>query len=983
MATYLPKGDAIQAALDEGGDVHGFRVLEVREIDELQLTAVRLQHINTEADYLHIVKDDPNNAFCIGFRTTPLDSTGVPHILEHTVLCGSHKYPVRDPFFKMLNRSLSTFMNAMTGSDNTIYPFSTQNPTDFKNLLSVYLDAVFKPNLTELDFSQEGWRLEHADPKDRNSPIEFKGVVFNEMKGVFADSQNIFMQKLQNGLLPSHTYGVVSGGYPLDIPNLSWGQLKEFHKYHYHPSNCRIFTYGDMDLEDHLAFINENYLKHFSKIELNTEVPDEPRWSKPCTDHIHCGIDSLAPPDAQNSVAISYRLADITNISECFTMSLLSELLVGGPNAPFYKSLLEPLYGTGFSPATGYCGHTRNTTFTIGLQGVKNGNTETVLTQIENTFERVKKEGFPQERIDAILHGIELSLKHQTPGFGVGLAMNLAPFWNQDGNPIQSLAINECIDNFKKSMVDNPTFLQDKINEYFVKNKHKYTLSMSPDASFEKTLKEKEAALLQSRIENLSEEDKQRIYALGIELSNKQEAVEDLSCLPSLHPRDISRSVDRTTLSHVRLSDGVPVQASPQSTNGVTYFHAVMDTHSVAPDLLPYIPLLCAVLTKMGAADLDFRAFDQKVELYTGGLSASPHLQQHIDNYSLEKGVVISSYCLQKNLHHMLKLWENVLTEIRMTDMSRFSTLVKMIATEKSNSVIQGGHHYAMQAASATVSPYGAAREEWSGLSYVDRLKRISESDDLKPVLIKLSQLAFVLLGKKYMRVAVNASPEDMDSTLKELELFLDNIGGTPKPYETHPAIDASAFTPFTQRTHHVFPFPVNYTSRAFTGVPYRHPDAGPLRVLGRLMFPFLHREIREKGGAYGGGADVSPGGPVTFYSYRDPNSVQTFEAFSRALEWVLKGDFNERDLNEAKLGVFQSIDAPVGPGSRGLRQFLSHISDDVFMQHRESVLDTDAQDIVRAARLHLLEPLIEGSCLIGPANSTLEQDPFWSTVQH
>ncbi|KAF2361248.1 Peptidase M16C associated [Trinorchestia longiramus] len=982
-STQCQAGEAVRSVASVGSDLHGFRVLQVQELAELQLTAVRLQHISTAADYLHIAKDDPNNAFCIGFRTTPLDSTGVPHILEHTVLCGSEKYPVRDPFFKMLNRSLSTFMNAMTGSDYTIYPFSTQNPTDFRNLMSVYLDAVFKPNLSELDFCQEGWRLEHADPKNKNSPIEFKGVVFNEMKGVFADSQNIFMQKLQNGLLPSHTYGVVSGGNPLDIPSLTWYQLKKFHSYHYHPSNCRIYTYGNQNLEDHLSFINENYLRHFTKIEPHTEVPDEPIWSKPLSDHIHCGFDSLAPADAQKSVAISYRLADVTDISECFMLNILGELLVGGPNAPFYKSLLEPLHGSGFSSATGFCGHTRNTSFTIGLQGVKDGRAEVILTEIENTFERVKKEGFPKVRIEAILHSIELALKHQTPAFGVGLAMSLAPFWNQDGDPVKSLAINQAIDDFKKSLEENPRYLQEKVNQYFIKNKHKYTLHMSPTESFEKTLKEKEAALLKSHVDSLSDEDRQMIYDMGLKLAEKQQETEDLSCLPTLRPQDISRTIDRVQLSHMRFSDGVPVQASPQSTNGITYFRAVLDVQTLPPDLVPYVPLLCSVLTNMGAGGLDFREFDQQVELTTGGLSVSPHLQQHVHNYSIERGVLFSSYCLQKNVSHMFNLWEKILTEVNMENLSRFSTLVKMIATEKSNSVIHGGHSYAMQAASSSVSPYGAVREQWSGLTYVEQLKKLSETSNLKPVLIKLSQLAFVLLGKKCMRVAVNSSPEHMDSTLKELELFLDNLGGTPQNYETHPPLDESQFTPQTRRTHHVFPFPVNYASRSVAGVPYRHPDAGPLRVLGRLMFPFLHREIREKGGAYGGGASVSPGGPISFYSYRDPNSSQTFEAFNRALNWVLKGDFTQRDIDEAKLGVFQSIDAPIGPGSRGLRNFLAHITDDMFEEHRVSVLDSDAQDIMRVARTHLLDCHIEGACLIGPSNDSFKDDPFWECVQH
>ena len=955
----------------------------MKEVPELQLTAVRLQHVLTGADYLHVDKDDANNVFCIGFRTTPMDSTGVPHILEHTVLCGSSKYPVRDPFFKMLNRSLSTFMNAMTGSDYTIYPFSTQNPTDFKNLMSVYLDAVFRPNLAEIDFRQEGWRLEHSDPNDKSSPIEFKGVVFNEMKGVFADSQNLFMEKLQNGLLPSHTYGVVSGGYPLDIPKLSWDHLKKFHKHHYHPSNSRIYTYGNQDLTEHLAFINDEYLSHFSKIEPNTEVPDEPRWSKPQSDHIYCGVDPLVPAGTQNSVAVSYLLTDITDVFESFVLSMLGELLVSGPNAPFYKSLLEPQLGSSFSPATGYSSHTRNTTFTIGLQGTKEESSESILAVIERTFAQAKKDGFPQDRVEAILHSIELSLKHQTTKFGLGLAMNLAPVWNQDGDPLKSLEINRVVEQLKTCLKEDSTFFQDKIDKYFIKNKHKYTLTMSPKSNFEQSLKEKEADLLKSQISSLSPEDKDKIFEMGQVLANKQNSVEDLSCLPSVHTRDIIRTVPRVPLSRERLSDGVAVQVCKQPTNGVTYFNAVLDVQAVPQDLQPLIPLLCSVLTKMGAGELNFRDLDQQIELTTGGLNVGSHLNQHVNNYNVEKGILLSSYCLQSNLPKMLNLWENVINELNMRDVDRFSTLVKMIATNASNSVVQSGHSYAMQAAASTTCQYGAIREQWAGLSYVTQLKKLAETEDLKPILVKLSQLAFILLGKQHMRVALNVSPEHLDSALAETESFLNNLGGTPLPYDPHPVVDNNLFTPHTLRTHHVFPFPVNYASRSVAGVPYCHPDAGPLRVMGRLMFPYLHREIREKGGAYGGGLSVSPGGPVSFYSYRDPNSKQTFEAFKGALEWVLSGEFSERDVDEAKLGVFQSVDAPVGPGSRGLRQFLSHINDTAFEHHRESILDTDSQDIIRVARTHLHDSLIEGASLIGPENADIEADPFWQTQKH
>lgn len=973
----------VNADFRVGDEVSGFAVKEIQDVPELHLTAIRLQHVTTGADYMHIAREDSNNVFCVGLRTTPMDSTGVPHILEHTVLCGSNSYPCRDPFFKMLNRSLSTFMNAMTGSDYTIYPFSTQHPKDFYNLMSVYLDAVFKPNLSELDFFQEGWRLEHEDVNDQSSPIVFKGVVFNEMKGVFADSQRLFMQKLQNGLLPSHTYGVVSGGDPLSIPSLTWQQLKDFHAYHYHPSNARFYTYGDLPLAEHLKFINDKYLQGFSKINPGTEVPDEPTWSEPRSNHIVCGLDPMGASDAQSSIAVSYKLASITDPFETFVLQILGELLMGGPNAPFYKSLLEQQLGSSFSPSAGFDSHTRNTTFTMGLQGVRCEDTEKIREIIEETFDKVIEEGFPKERIEAVLHSIELAVKHQTSSFGLGLVMSLTPLWNLDGDPVEALKINKNLEKFKECIQQNPKFLQEKVKQYFKNNSHKYTLTMAPQEGYEKELQEKEIELLKGKIESLTEEDHKRIWEIGNTLTKKQEEEEDISCLPTLKVSDINRNIIPTPVTNINLSGGVPVQICHQPTNGITYFSAVLNTHNIPDHLHSLIPLLCGVLTRMGAGDLDFRQLDQEIELSTGGLHAATHLVKHpIDVAQYEQGILLSSHCLDNNLTRMLDLWTLILNHIRLNDLQRFGTLVKMIATDQANSLVYSGHRYAMTAASSSTSYVAALSEQWSGLTNIRQMKEFSELEDPGEVLEKLQELAQLLLNREQMRVSVNMSPDNHDGAVKTFENFLDNLAGDPSR-ESSLINFTESYTPHTLRTHHVFPFPVNFASKSYVGVPYAHSDSGALRVLSRLMFRFLHREIREKGGAYGGGAAYSPGGNFSFYSYRDPNSTQTLSTFDAAVEWVLSGGFCERDVEEAKLGVFQAVDAPVAPAAKGKRLFLSHVSEDLFADHRRQILDTTPQDLVRVARNYLRDASIEGACLIGPEKEKIEQDPFWQTARN
>jgi hypothetical protein len=488
-----------------GQEISGFVINRTEPIPELCLAAVHLTHRKTGATHLHVVRNDNNNVFSINFRTTPMDSTGVPHILEHMTLCGSKEFPVRDPFFKMLNRSLATFMNAMTGSDYTLYPFATQNPTDFRNLMSIYLDAVFHPNLEESDFFQEGWRMEPEDPSDPKSPWIFKGVVFNEMKGVFSNPQYVLGQRLQNELFPSHTYAHVSGGEPLVIPSLTWEGLRKFHDSHYHPSNARIYTYGNLPLEEHLAYIDKK-LSQFEAIDPKTEVPLERRWDKPKSVEVRCQPESMCPdPERQSTVAVAYLLDSIKDPYSSLCLQLASDLLLSGSNAPFYKSLIESKLGTAMSPVSGFDGSTIQSSFTVGLQGVRENDVPAVLEAIDVTFENAT---FPKERIEALLHSIELGLKHQTANFGLGLILSVTPTWNHVTDPIDHLKINSMIAKFKEAYKNDNNCLNKLVDQYLIENRHKLTAVLKPDPKYSEMQDRKEQELLKQKLSAMTEDEK-------------------------------------------------------------------------------------------------------------------------------------------------------------------------------------------------------------------------------------------------------------------------------------------------------------------------------------------------------------------------------------------------------------------------------------------------------------------------------------------
>uniref|UniRef100_A0A3P8X2P7 Presequence protease, mitochondrial n=1 Tax=Cynoglossus semilaevis TaxID=244447 RepID=A0A3P8X2P7_CYNSE len=966
-----------------GQKIYGFTVEEVVSVPDLFLTAVKLTHNKTGAKYLHAARDDSNNLFSVQFRTTPMDSTGVPHILEHTVLCGSEKYPCRDPFFKMLNRSLSTFMNAFTASDYTMYPFSTQNRKDFQNLLSVYLNAVFFPCLREQDFRQEGWRLENTDATDPDSPLVFKGVVFNEMKGVFSDNERLYAQHLQNKLYPDHTYSVVSGGEPLVIPDLTWKQLRQFHAKHYHPSNARFFTYGDLPLEQHLEQIEDEALSKFERIDPNTAVPCQPLWSSPREDHVTCSPDTLAPfPAKQNTLCVSYLLGDITDTFEAFTLNLLSSLMITGPNSPFYKALIEPKIGTDFSPVVGYDGSTKEASFSVGLQGMSKEDMETVKDIINRTIDDIIKNGFEEERIEALLHKIEIQIKHQSTNFGLSLAVYIASPWNHEGDPVQLLQISEYTARFRKALDENPRFLQEKVKQYFKDNTHRLTLSMSPDDDHLEKQAAAEQMKLEKMVQALTDEDKKDIYEKGLDLLEAQSQTQDISCLPALKVSDIE---PRTSVTAVQLTSagGVPVQYCEQPTNGLVYFRAMCNLNTLPEDLRLYVPLFCSVITRMGCGDLDYKGQAQQMELRTGGMSASTQVipdSAELDMF--EQGVLLSSSCLDRNLPHMFQLWSDIFNSPHFDDEERLKVLVMRSAQDLANGISYSGHMYAMTRAGRHLTPAGDLQETFGGMEQVKFMKRMAETPDLNLVLRTLPRIKKHILNPDNMRCAVNTTPQMLTDAASQLEGFVQRINVNKRERKSvRPNIvEELNFHPCQMKTFFSMPFSVNFISEIIRTVPFCHEDYASLCILAKMMtFKFLHGEIREKGGAYGGGAKMGGGGLFSFYSYRDPHSVQTLAAFRRSVDWAKSGHFSQQDIDEAKLSVFSAVDSPVAPADKGMGQFLSGITDEMKQSHRERLFAVAHKNLTHVAERYL--SLGQGTCgaaILGPENEMLKKDPTW-----
>jgi hypothetical protein len=950
--------------INVGQKIHNYTVTEKKFVPERNITAYYLVHDVTGARHLHIESDDTNNVFCTTFKTTPTDSTGVAHILEHTVLCGSEKYPVRDPFFNMLKRSLNTYMNAWTGGDFTSYPFATQNEKDYYNLLSVYLDATYFPKLEEYDFMQEGHRLELSNPEDLNSALEFKGVVYNEMKGAMSDTSRLFGERLQSNLYPTTTYTNNSGGDPKDIPNLTWKQLREFHKTHYHPSNSYTLTYGDLPLEPILKFIHEEALAKFTRIVPNTDVQDEVRFSQPKEVHATCPSNPMAPdPDKQSKVALAYLTNKITDAYESFVMSFLGMLLTGGPNSPMYQALIDSNIGSSYSPYTGYDASNRESLFSVGLMGVKTEDAKLVTDIIEKTLAKAAQEGFPQERIESILHQIEIAQKHVSTNFGLSLVSALTHIWIHGGNPVSALSLNEMIEKLKGDL--NSNIFEKKIKQYLLENPHKLAILMTPDAEYTKRESEEEKNRLTSIKQKLTEKDLQEINERARVLKQRQESVPDPSCLPKIALSDIERTKPKTPIQVETISD-VKVQLCKQPTNGISYFTALLDFSQLPADLNIYVPLFCSVLTEVGAGDLSYRDFAQQTELCAGEFSSSTSLVvNHSDVSQFKRSALLRSFSLERNTDKMFELWTKLFNEPKLEDKDRLKTLILNIQADMLDSITSSGHSYAKSWAASFLSQAHYVSETWDGITQFNLIQDIVANIDdgaLDKVSEALKQIAQNVLNKNVMRVALNMEEKLMDVNKTRLSKFFETL---PARAQTSVNIQLDKHSDLTTRQFFFsIPASINFVAQCFPTVTYAHPDFAKLQVLSTMMSQsFLHREIREKGGAYGGGAGQSSG-LFYFYSYRDPNIDKTINSFKGAVDWVLSGrkesanTFSEQNIEEAKLSLFSDIDMPVSPSKKGLSEFLTGITWEMRQQHRERLFGVERADLLGVAEKYL--PLAE-----------------------
>lgn len=884
------------------------------------------------------------------------------------------RYPIRDPFFKMLPRTLSNFMNAMTASDHTYYPFATTNGQDFKNLMSVYLDATLHPLLKETDFAQEGWRIGPENPqalaagqdaKAEDRKLVFKGVVYNEMKGQMSDAGYLYYIRFQDHIFPDINN---SGGDPQKITDLTYKQLKQFHDEHYHPSNAKLFTYGDMPLADHLQEINAQ-LSAFERIKGDMKIHQPIDLSRGPKDVTLPGpVDPLVDANRQYKTSISWVLGDTSDIVESFSLSLVSALLMDGYGSPLYKGLIESGLGLDWSPNTGYDNGAARGIFSIGLSGVQENDAAKVKPEVQKILREVRDKGFEQSKIDGYLHQLEIGLKHKTANFGMSMLNRLKPKWFTGVHPFEGLAWNETVAAFQAELAKGG-YLEGLMEKYLL-NDNTLTFTMTPSATFSQDLAREEAERLADKIKLVqkqagSEEAAQKALEeqeLKLLAEQGRTNTEDLSCLPSVHVNDIPREKPSPILRDEVIS-GVNIQWYEAATNGLTYFRLLNVLDNLPDELRALVPLFTGSINRLGTKSTTMEELEDLIKLKTGGVSVSYYSASSPSDYTqASEGFGFSGMALDHNVPHIFELLRKLVADTNFDSPEAVSQIRQLIQASSDgvvNDIASSGHSYARRAAEAGLTCHGYLSEQIGGLSQVKLMTSLAsrpESDRLEDIITKLKQIQQLAMASGNIRAAITCGSEAVQANTAAFTNFLQYFTAPPTkdPVQTPRTFERNL------KTFYPLPYQVYYGALALPTTSYTAADTAPLSILSQLLtHKHLHHEIREKGGAYGGGA-YSRGleGLFGFYSYRDPNPVNTLAIMRAAGRWAVDKQWSDRDLEDAKLSVFKSRDAPTSVNKEGMTRFLYGIDADMQQTRREQLLDVTKEQVRNVAQRYVVAAL-------------------------
>lgn len=965
-------------------DLAEYEILDEHRVEDVQSDGFILRHKKSGARIAILSNNDDNKVFYIGFRTPPEDETGVPHIIEHTTLCGSKKFPVKDPFIELAKGSLNTFLNAMTYPDKTVYPVASCNDQDFKNLMDVYLDAVFNPNITKYEeiFKQEGW---HYELTGKDDELKINGVVYNEMKGAYSSPDEVLSSQIYRSLFPDNTYSKDSGGNPEYIPKLTYEAYLDFYHKYYHPSNSYIYLYGDMDVVERLEWLDKEYLSLYDYKKVNSEINKQPAFDE--IKNVEAQYSITMDDSQENKTYLSYNRVVGDTLDEMLyqAFDVLDYALVSSPGAPVKQALIDA--GIGDDVYGSYDAGILQPVFSFVAKNANASQADEFESIIENTLKEVVKTGINKEALLAGINSSEFKFREADFGqFPKGLlfGLNCLDSWLfDDMKPFIHL---ECLGTFAKlrKAVDTDYF-EKLIQVYLLDNTHGSSVTVKPKRGLGNEREEALAKELSDYKASLSDEEIKKLIEDTEHLKKYQEepsSDEDLRKLPMLTRADMKKNAMPFSNIEDELSDVKVVRHDIES-NGIDYISFLFDAGDFAQSELGYLGFFTNALGLVSTEKYSYTDLANATNIYTGGISTGTASHPDIkDRNNFVFKLEVKLKVLEKNLDKALELMEQMLLSSDFTDTKRLGELVAQIKARLQANLSSSGHLVAAMRSMSSFSRYALYQDELKGIAFYRSICHIEKelSESPKRVSDKLAAIAKKLFARNRMLISFTGNNEAYGNAKPSLEKVIagfDKMSAIGNQAEVHFNTAKEAFIDASQ---------IQYVAKTGDFICEGYEYTGALRLLRIILsYDYLWINVRVKGGAYGCMNTFLRSGESYFVSYRDPNLSDTLDVYDRIPEYIKSFSPDERDMTKYIIGTFSALDTPMNPeakGSRSLSAYLEGITYEQIQKERNEILNAQPEDIRRLA--DLVEAVLkkDSICVIGNENMIKESARLFENVE-
>lgn len=965
-------------------ELTAYDIIEEREIADVASYSYILRHKKSGARVAVLSNEDDNKVFYIGFRTPPMDETGVPHIIEHTTLCGSEKFPVKDPFVELVKGSLNTFLNAMTYPDKTVYPIASYNDQDYKNLMDVYMDAVFHPNITKYCeiFMQEGW---HYELESEDAPLTINGVVYNEMKGAYSSPDEVLQTQISKSLFPDNTYSHNSGGDPKYIPQLTYEEYLSFYRKYYHPSNSYIYLYGDMDVAERLDWMDREYLSRYDTIPVYSEIPMQEGFEKMA--EVTCRYPIASEESEENQTFLSYNKVVASSLDPILyqAFDVLDYALASAPGAPVRKALIEA--GIGQDVYSSYDSGILQPVFSFVAKNANASDREKFVSIIEDTLRRVAAEGIDEKSLLAGINSLEFRFREADFGqFPKGLLYGLQcldSWLFDDEKPFMHL---ECLDTFaflKKQI--GTGYFEDLVQTYLLDNTYGSVVVVAPEKGLNVREEEKLAKELEEYKNSLSREQIQELIEQTAHLKQYQEepSPEDqLAKIPLLTREDMKK--EAAPLSNIEEQiAGVPVVRHDIASNGIDYLTLMFDAGDVAKEDIPVMGLLCSILGYVDTQEYGYAELANTINIYTGGISCGVGLYPDVNtDNKLTVKYEIRIKVLEENLQQAFSLVTQILGTSNITDTKRLAEIIAQTKSRLQQSLSSSGHLVAALRSLSYASAYGWYQDALHGIEYYRAVCRLDRQmkEDASGVIARLHEIMGKLFAVNRLMISFTADTASYQNAAPLMECFLQSL-----PADSGRG-QAPEFTFLNEKEGFTDASQIQYVARSGNFRRHGFEYSGYLRILKIILgYDYLWINVRVKGGAYGCMNSFLRNGESYFVSYRDPNLAATNEVFEKIPEYLENFDPDERDMTKYIIGTFGALDTPLypeGKGNRSMGAYLQGLSYEEVQRERDEILGAQPEDIRGLADLVQSVLRDEQFCVIGNENTIRAEEKMFDKIQ-